>query len=54
MAANLGKEGRPLYDKQFQISDLFVFFIVPQRLTLISNAKRIRGRSQTTFTRRGR
>jgi hypothetical protein len=30
----------PLYDKQFQISDLFVFFIVPARLTLVGNAKR--------------
>ena len=29
-----------LYDKWFQNSDLFVFFIVPQRLTIVSNAKR--------------
>ena len=29
-----------MYDKRFLSSDLFVFFIVPQRLTLVSNAKR--------------
>ena len=30
--------GRPLYEKRFQSSDSFVFFIVPQRLTLVNNA----------------
>ena len=40
LAANLKKVSRPLYDKQFQSSDLFVFFIVPQKLTFISIAKR--------------
>ena len=29
-----------MYEKWFQSSGLFVFFIVPQRLTLVSNAKR--------------
>jgi hypothetical protein len=28
------------YEEQFLSSDLFVFSIVPQRLTLLSNAKR--------------
>ena len=35
MAANLGKEGRPLYDKQFQISDLFVFLLFLKDLTVL-------------------
>ena len=36
----LKKKDRALYDKLLQSSDLFVFFIVPQRLTLVGNAKR--------------
>ena len=32
------REGKPMYDKWFESFDLFVFFIVPQRL--VSNAKR--------------
>ena len=39
LAANLEKV-RQTSVWQFQSSDLFVFFIVPQRLTLVSNAKR--------------
>ena len=31
---------KSLYDKQFQSSDLFVVFIVPQRLNLVSIAKK--------------
>ena len=39
LAANL-KYGRPLYYKRFQSSDWYVFSIAPQRLSLVSNAKR--------------
>ena len=45
LAANLEK-GRPLYDKRFQSSDLFGVFFLPQRLTLVSNAKRYQSPQQ--------